>query len=171
MLKQRGGTQLDVGTAVFDNGETCLHLAVSGARREMVRYLLDEYPAMANQATTSLNETPIFYVLSKLKDQPASLKLALAEHFQGKADFGHRNKNQQTCTQAYADQHGVDETALFIENAAKKEQVLKQMGGLESISTMMLQPFPKGLIERVNDKKVQEGEKARACEEFMFQFA
>jgi ankyrin repeat protein len=48
MLKQRAGPQFDVGTSTFDNEETCLHLAVSNGKREMVRYLLEEYPQMAN---------------------------------------------------------------------------------------------------------------------------
>jgi 6-phosphofructokinase len=48
LLKQRAGSQFDVGTQTFDNKETCLHLAVSNGKRGMVRYLLKEYPSLAN---------------------------------------------------------------------------------------------------------------------------
>ena len=82
----------------------------------MVRHLIAEYPHQATEPTQKLNETPHFYILSKLKDQSQTEKLKMATLFTKVADFGHRNKNGQTCIEAYADKHGIDEAANYFEN-------------------------------------------------------
>jgi len=70
LLRDNSGGSFDIGKTSFQDNETCLHLAVANGRVDMVHYLLAEYPHLANQPTLSLNETPLFYVMSKLKDQP-----------------------------------------------------------------------------------------------------
>ena len=89
----------------------------------MVKYLLEEYPTMAAMPTKSLNETPVFFLLSKLKDKPQAQKIKIAQLFEGQTDLNFKNKQGLTCFEAYADQHGVDESATFIENAAKKQRL------------------------------------------------
>lgn len=69
-LREKGGQTYDVGKHSFADNESCLHLAVANGRADMVEYLIKEHPSQLSQATTSLNETPNFFLLSKLKDEP-----------------------------------------------------------------------------------------------------
>ena len=123
LLRTKAGPSFDIGAYRSLDNETCLHLAVSKGHTNMVKYLLDTYPEMSNISTQSLNETPVFFLLSKLKEKPSAMKLKIAELFESKTDLSFKNKHGFTCYEAYADQHGIDETATFIENAAKKQKL------------------------------------------------
>jgi ankyrin repeat protein len=68
LIKEKSNGRHDAGKQSFADNESCLHLAVTSGNHDMVRFLLADYPTLAHQSTSSLQETPLFFVLSKLKD-------------------------------------------------------------------------------------------------------
>lgn len=53
-----------------------MHQAVWRNQPEMVRYLLEEHPKLANMPDKERGETPLFYALSKHKDSQTRTSLA-----------------------------------------------------------------------------------------------
>ena len=81
MLKFVQQNNLVVNPAAYQNssGLNCMHLAVQKNQPDMIKYLLDTYPDLAERKDSVKEETPLFYTLSK--HQSNSTRLSLAQLF------------------------------------------------------------------------------------------